>query len=323
MTSRKIPLICSGHSRPVPDLAYSPQTADGFYIVSACLDGKPMLRNGITGDWIGTFVGHKGAVWSAHINSLASQVITGSADYTARLWDALNGDEIRSYTHQRIVRAVQFSPDQSRTVTGGQDKALRVYDLNKAETEPVLKLEGHTDTVKAVVWKDNDTLLSIATGPDTTLRVWDVRNPSSSVHTITTKSPINNIDLSNDNKHITAASGKEIIIWDRNTYAQVHSHSHAFEINSVCLSSDSQYYATGGVDFSVRVFELKSHKETELHKGHHGAVHVVRFAPDNATFASGSEDGTIRIWQHGEPCAYGLWEEKKEIPSQPTGTERS
>ncbi len=88
-----VPLICSGHSRPVPDLSYSQITADGFFLVSACLgtvnmqptfqDGKPMLRNGETGDWVGTFIGHKGAVWSAHLNSDISKAITGSADYTA------------------------------------------------------------------------------------------------------------------------------------------------------------------------------------------------------------------------------------------------
>lgn len=31
------PLICGGHSRPVPFLSYSDVTEDGFFLISACL----------------------------------------------------------------------------------------------------------------------------------------------------------------------------------------------------------------------------------------------------------------------------------------------
>lgn len=150
-TLRQTPLTCSGHTRPVVDLAFSDITPHGYFLISACKDGKPMLRQGDTGDWVGTFEGHKGAVWGATLNKEATRAATGAADFTAKVWDAVNGDEIQSFAHKHIVKSVAFSPDGNSLLTGSNEKLLRIFDVNKPEAESEV-FAGHTSNIKCAIW---------------------------------------------------------------------------------------------------------------------------------------------------------------------------
>ncbi|KAJ9140927.1 hypothetical protein P3X46_031517 [Hevea brasiliensis] len=298
-----VPLVCHGHSRPVVDLFYSPVTPDGFFLISASKDSSPMLRNGETGDWIGTFEGHKGAVWSCCLDTNALRAASGSADFTAKVWDALTGDELHSFEHKHIVRSCAFSVDTRLLLTGGVEKVLRIFDLSRPDAPP-REVDKSPGSVRTVAWLHSDqTILSSCTDMGG-VRLWDVRS-GKIVQTLETKSSVTSAEVSQDGRYITTCDGSMVTFWDANHFGLVKSYNMPCTVESASLEPKyGNKFIVGGEDMWIHVYDFHTGDEIVCNKGHHGPVHCVRFSPGGESYASGSEDGTIRIWQTGPLSHY-------------------
>jgi len=290
------PIICPGHSRPVVDVMYSNIVDGDYFLVSSCLDCKPMLREGSSGDWIGTFVGHKGAVYCTRLNLACTQAVSASADYTAKIWDAMSGDELMTLEHKHIVKTAAFAKDGVRLYTAGNEKKLRIFDLNKPENP--LICEGHTQPISHIITSPDQNLL-ISIGQEKCIRVWDVRSQQN-VKTLATNSPseFSNLQLSLDETLFSCTAGRDVHFFNTSSLELLKSFKLPRELSCVSTHPLSKRFVTAsGSEMWVRVYDYESGEEIAVYKGHHGPVRCVSFDPSGDHFASGSEDGTIRIWQ--------------------------
>lgn len=310
-TFKSVPLVAPGHTRPVTHLSFSPLQDDKTYLlISSCKDGNPMLREW-TGDWIGTFIGHKGAVWSSKISRDTSKAASGSADFTAKIWDTYTGQCLHSFPHNHIVRTVTLSPLSSYLLTGGQEKKARIFDINRPDAPPDFLEDtnglAHEGTVKSVIWVADN--LGVTAGEDGNVKWWDLRSRNV-VASVAFPTPITSMELSPQTSRLVVTSGKTVaFISAAPSGPPTHSVTLPYSPSSASIHPILQdRFVTGSLtDEWVRVHTIDG-EEREVLKGHHGPVHCIEFSPDGELYASGSEDGTIRLWQTTPGKTYGLWQ---------------
>ncbi|KIK90620.1 hypothetical protein PAXRUDRAFT_671944 [Paxillus rubicundulus Ve08.2h10] len=65
---------------------------------------------------------------------------------------------------------------------------------------------------------------------------------------------------------------------------------------AVAVSSDGQWIATGGEHKTITIWNATTHEKAVELKGHFDWVRTLRFSPDSARVASGSDDWTVVVW---------------------------
>ncbi|HEY5938840.1 MAG TPA: hypothetical protein VIU61_29510, partial [Kofleriaceae bacterium] len=74
-------------------------------------------------------VGHAGKIGYGVWSPDEALVLTAAIDGTARLWDAVRGDQLAIFEHPGWVQMATFSPDGRRVVLAGLDGTAMIHDL--------------------------------------------------------------------------------------------------------------------------------------------------------------------------------------------------
>ena len=163
--------------------------------------------------------------------------------------------------HDSAILCAQFSPAPSppRFATGSGDKNVRIWDCDTAT--PFRTMKGHTDTVLAVSYSPDGSL--IASGSrDMTVRIWD--------------------PVTGEAKGRPLTGHTKWIRW------LAWEPYHLAEETRPRLASASK-------DCTVRVWDVTSGRVEHVLSGHKASVSCVRWGGTGRAYTS-SEDKTIKIW---------------------------
>jgi len=311
-------IVSRGHTRPLTEISFVQDGPNRVLLVSAAHDKLPQIRDGDSGDWIGSFLGHKGAVWSAKVDTLTRTVAaTASGDFTAKLWCASTGKELHEFKHGHVVKSVDFSHDTLRIATGCQDGLVRVFQTASPSTPPEerkVSESGMNTAITKVLWlgPNGELLVSKRSGD---VELWDLRQPGAEgpanvVH-MSPAAAILDMELSASQTRLMVTCGRKVVLLDAQSLlvtkeVEMPMPLSFLEEGGTSMHPDGSRFITGGSDLWLREFDVNSGEVLRTFKGHHGPVRCLRYHPSGGVVASGSEDATIRLWdlqQQQQPIA--------------------
>jgi WD40 repeat protein len=277
---------------------------------------------------------HDGPVLSVAFSPNGRWIATGSADHTARLWDAATGLQLGApFVHQpgatvaANVRHVSFSPDSRRLLTVGGNRFARVFDVARHE-EVFPSGLNHLALVNSAAFSHDGKLIATA-GGSTFVRVWDAAT-GKQLKEFEGTGQVNDLAFSPDDTMIATAGSNDTLarVWDLAKGSSVAIiTAHRGDVTSVDFTPDGQSVVTAGRDKKALMAQTTGGIPQASLVGHRGAIVGASVSPDGKLIATASEDGTARLWDAtvgpvgtgGFPPAEGRLVGKHDLPKGAKG----
>jgi len=187
-------------------------------------------------------------------------VASGGKDKTIRLWNAADGQALRTITRMDWVSSVAFSSDGKVLASGEWDDGVHLWDV--ASGREVRTLSGHTDSVTSVAFSQNGKWLASGSY-DKTIRLWDAVS-GQELRTLSGHLDwVYSVAFSPDGRTLASGSDDHTIkLWDVASGRELNTLNGPLGlVSSVVFFPDGKALASGSSDGTARVWDVSSGHE--------------------------------------------------------------
>lgn len=253
------------------------------------------------------------------LNPDGSQLVTGSDDQFARLWDTNTGQLlVPPLEHVEAVRFVTFSKDGGRIATISQGNTISVFET--ASGRPICEpVQLRSPGVFAQFTPDDRSLIVLCS--DSTISLHTFVQPPPYTVILAQVGRVHSASFSLDGRRLlTASANGHAQLWDVPSGRSIQTFDHGTPLVSAAMSAEGSQIVTAGTDQIVRLWEASSGQMLGQPLRESNQVFSVHFLPDRQvaiTTATGL--GTIWKPKTGEQLRpfqdFPVWREATMHPS--------
>lgn len=312
------PIIVKGHERPLSQLKFN---KEGDLLFSVARDQTASVWFSHNGERLGTLAGHGGAIFSVDVDPSTTVAVTGSADLTFRLWDVRTGQCSFVWETKATARFVEISPDARHLLVVteehmGQTGTIWVFPLDienqKNQTTTPRNIINYAEGQKkftSASWT-HDGKYIIAGHANGEVSKYDAESGDLICSTKPHELTVTDLQMSPDKSYfVTSSKDKTGKLLSSEDLSILHSYITDTPMNSAAITPIKDLIIIGGGQeardvtttaarqgrFESRFYHKLFEDELGRVKGHFGPINTIVAHPRGTSYASGGEDGYVRI----------------------------
>lgn len=312
------PILLQGHERSLTQIVFN---KEGDLLFTASKDHIINVWFSSNGERLGTYSGHNGSVWSLACDSQSKLLLSGAADNTMKLWDIKTGECLKTWEFPTAVKRVAWSDDDNLALCiteqrSGYQGAIRVYEIShegdckNQPDEPITEFSpiGSKATVAAFAPLGHEIITGHESGK---VALFDAKTGEEIESNERAHSgAVTDLQLSPDGTYfVTSSKDKTARIHDTKNLAVIKTFTTETPLNSACITPLKPYVIVGGGQdarsvtttstrsgkFETRFWHRVFEEEVGRVRGHFGPINTIAVHPEGKCFASGGEDGYVRV----------------------------